>query len=55
MCLSLTTTTWRLMESANQTSINTNPPIYTCEVGMRMEDGIKRKKKHWNKENEICN
>ena len=38
------------MEGANETSINTNPPIYTCEVGMREEEGIKRKKKHWNRD-----
>ena len=47
MCLTLTTTTWKLMEGADRTSINTNPSIYTCEVGTRWEDGIKRKKKHW--------
>ena len=45
MCFSLTTTTWRLMDGVDGTSINTNPPIYTCEVGTRREDGIKRKKK----------
>ena len=37
------------MEGVDGTSINTNPPIYTCEVGTRKEEGIKRKKKHWNK------
>ena len=31
------------MEGADETSINTNPPIYTCEVGTRSEDDIKRK------------
>ena len=31
------------MEGADETSINTNLPIYTCEVGMRKEDDIKRK------------
>ena len=31
------------MEGADGTSINTNPLIYTCEVGMRREDGIKGK------------
>ena len=46
------------MEGADGTSINTNPLIYTCEVGMRREDDIKRKgrqqrgeeekEKHWN-------
>ena len=29
------------MEDADETSINTNPPIYTWEVGMRREDDIK--------------
>ena len=32
------------MEGADGTSINTNPLIYTCEVGMRRENDIKRKK-----------
>ena len=42
------------MEGAYGTSINTNPPIYTCEVGMRREDDIKgkggnkKRKKHCN-------
>ena len=46
------------MEGADGTSINTNPLIYTCEVGTRREDDIKRKgrqkrgeeekEKHWN-------
>ena len=31
------------MEGADGTSINTNPLIYTCEVGMRREDDIIRK------------
>ena len=45
-------------EGADGTSINTNPLIYTCEVGTRREDDIKRKgrqqrgeeekEKHWN-------
>ena len=45
------------MDGVDGTSINTNPPIYTCEVGTRREDGIKRKKKkkHQNGEDEICN
>ena len=43
------------MDGVDGTSINTNPPIYMCEVGTRMEDGIKRKKKHRNGEDEICN
>ena len=34
------------MDGVDGTSINTNPPIYMCEVGTRMEDGIKRKKKN---------
>ena len=34
------------MEVADGTSINTDPPIYTCEIGTREEGGIKRKKKH---------
>ena len=38
------------MEGANGTSINTNPPVYMCEVGTRGKEGIKRKKKHWNRE-----
>ena len=33
------------MDGVDGTSINTNPPIYTCEVGTRREDGIKSKKK----------
>ena len=40
------------MEDANGTSINTNPPIYTCEVGTKVEEGVKREKKHWNREDE---
>ena len=31
------------MEDADGTNINTNPPIYTYEVGMRREDDIKGK------------
>ena len=31
------------MEGADETSINTNLPIYTWEVGMRREDDIKGK------------
>ena len=31
------------MEGVGGTSINTNPPMYTCEVGMRGEDDIKGK------------
>ena len=31
------------MKGADGTSVNTNPLIYTCEVGMRREDGIKGK------------
>ena len=37
------------MKSIDGTSINTNPPIYTCEVGTRSEDDIEREKKHWNR------
>ena len=33
------------MEGADETSINTNPPIYTCEVRTRSEDDIKRKRR----------
>ena len=33
------------MEGADGTSINTNPSIYTCEVGTRSEDDIKRKRR----------
>ena len=33
------------MEGVDGTSINTNPPMYTCEVGMRGEDDIKGKKR----------
>ena len=40
------------MEGADGTSINTNPPVYTCEVGTRVEEDIKREKKHWNREDE---
>ena len=32
------------MEGADGTSINTNPLIYTCEVGMRREDDIKKER-----------
>ena len=32
------------MEGANVTSINTNPLIYTCEVGTRKEDDIKKER-----------
>ena len=52
MYFSLTTTTWRLIKGADRTIINTNPPVCTCEVGMRVDKGIKREKKHWNKEEE---
>ena len=31
------------MEGVDETSINTNLLIYTCEVGTRREDDIKRK------------
>ena len=31
------------MKCADGTSINTNPPICTCEVGIRREDDIKGK------------
>ena len=40
------------MEGEDGTSINTNPPVYMCEVGTRVEDSIKRKKKQWNEEDE---
>ena len=44
------------MEGADGTSINTNPLVYMCEVGTRVEEGIKRKKKHWKEGRmEICN
>ena len=45
MCFSLTATTWRLIGGTDVTSINTNPPVYTCGVGMREGGGgdIKRK------------
>ena len=33
------------MEDADETSINTNPPIYTYEVRTRSEDDIKRKRR----------
>ena len=33
------------MKGANETNINTNPSMYTCEVGMRGEDDIKRKER----------
>ena len=33
------------MEGTDGTSINTNPPMYTCEVGTRSEDDIKRKRR----------
>ena len=33
------------MEGADGTSINTNPLMYTCEVGMRGEDDIKGKER----------
>ena len=33
------------MEGANGISINTNPSMYTCEVGMRGEDDIKEREK----------
>ena len=33
------------MKGADETSINTNPLMYTCEVGMRGEDDIKRKER----------
>ena len=33
------------MEGVDETSINTNPLIYTCEVGTRREDDIKRKER----------
>ena len=36
---------FRSMEGANGTSINTNSPMYTCEVGMRGEDDIKGKER----------
>ena len=32
------------MEGVNGTSINTNPLIYTCEVGTRKEDDIKKER-----------
>ena len=32
------------MEGADETSINTNSPIYKCEVGTREERGYKKKK-----------
>ena len=44
MCFSLTAITWRLKEDVDGTSININPLIDTCEVGMRRENDIKRKK-----------
>ena len=44
MCFSLTAITWRLMEGANGTSINTNPLIYMCEVRTRREDDIKKER-----------
>jgi len=33
------------MEGADGTSINTNPLMYTCEMGMRGEDDIKGKER----------
>ena len=32
------------MEDADGTNINTNPLVYTCEVGTRLEEGIKKEK-----------
>ena len=32
------------MEGADGISINTNSPVYTCEVGTRVEGGIKRER-----------
>ena len=40
------------MEGADGTSINTNPSIYMCEVGMRREDDIKGKWGNKKKEEE---
>ena len=50
MCFSFTATTWRLMEGVDGTNINTNPLMYTCEVGMIGEDDIKGKE--WEKRGE---
>ena len=33
------------MEGVDGISINTNPPMYTCEVGMKGEDDIKGKER----------
>ena len=43
------------MEGANETSINTNPPIYTCEVGMRRKNDIKGRGGHkkWGGEHSV--
>ena len=43
------------MKSADGTNINTNPSIYTCKVGMRSEDDIKRKRRQQKGEEEKRN
>ena len=43
------------MEGTDGTSINTNPPMYTCEVGTRSEDDIKRKRRQQKGEEEKRN
>ena len=41
------------MEGADGISINTNPPMYTCEVGMRGEDDIKEREKRGGREHSV--
>ena len=43
------------MEGADGTSINTNPQIYTCEVGMRRKNDIKGRGGHkkWGGEHSV--
>ena len=43
------------MEVADGTSINTDPPIYTCEVGTRERGGYKKEKETLRVEEKICN
>ena len=41
------------MEGADGISINTNPLMYTCEVGMRGEDDIKEREKRGGREHSV--
>ena len=44
------------MEGADEIIINTNPLVYKSELGTRVEEGIKRTKKHWKEERmKMCN